>query len=274
MKYSNIISTDELHRHLEDSDWLIFDCRFELSKPMAGEQAYGKAHIPRAQYVHLDRDLAAAPNGKNGRHPLPDPEIFRQKLGSWGIDSSKQVVAYDDGSAVYASRFWWMLRWMGHEAAAVLDGGFNKWLEEDRPVTAKVPTISPTQFSGQAHHALYKDLHWLKAHLDQPGLMVLDARNHDRFNGIGETFDPVGGHIPGALNRFFARNFDEQGCFKPADELREEFQKILGDTPPEQVIHTCGSGVSACNNLLAMEVAGLKGSLLYPGSWSEWCVNP
>lgn len=274
MKYTNIISTDELARHLEESGWLIFDCRFELSKPMAGEQAYAKAHIPGAQYVHLDRDLAAPPNGKNGRHPLPDPEHFRQKLESWGIDSNKQVVAYDDGSAVYASRFWWMLRWMGHEAAAVLDGGFNKWLEEDRPVTAKIPAIPPTQFSGQAQNDLRKDLHWLKAHLGQAGVMVLDARSHDRFNGIGETLDPVGGHIPGALNRFFARNLDEQGCFKPAEELREEFQKLLGDTPPEQVIHSCGSGVSACNNLLAMEIAGLKGSLLYPGSWSEWCVNP
>ncbi len=273
MPYSNIISTADTAQNLNNPDWLIFDCRFELSDPAAGEHAYFREHLPGAQYAHLENDLSGPTTGKNGRHPLPDSEIFIKQLGLWGIDSTKQIIAYDDGSAIYAARFWWMLRWMGHISVAVLDGGFKKWMKEKRPITAELPQVPPAQFSGKVQSEHSKDLQWLKAHLKDPGVKVLDARSRDRFEGIGETLDPVGGHIPGAVNRFFRHNFDEEGCFKSPQELQEEFHQFLGELGPNQLVHTCGSGVSACNNLLAMEIAGLTGSVLYPGSWSEWCAN-
>lgn len=273
MHYSNIISTADTAQNLDNPDWLFFDCRFELSEPVAGEYMYKREHLPGAQYAHLEKDLSGPVTRKNGRHPLPDPTLFAKQLGLWGIDSNKQVVAYDDGLAIYAARFWWLLRWMGHNRVAVMDGGFKKWLKEKRPITAERPVVQPTEFTGGPRPEQQRDLAWLQAHINEPQLKILDARSLDRFNGIGETFDPVGGHIPGAENRFFRRNFDEEGCFKSPQDLQEEYQAILGEHKPNQVVHTCGSGVSACNNLLAMEVAGLSGSVLYPGSWSEWCAN-
>ena len=174
---------------------------------------------------------------------------------------------------VYAARLWWMLRWLGHENVAVLDGGYAKWTQEARPVTSVVPQPAPARFAGQPR-AISADADDVMGSLGQPGRILIDARSPDRYRGENETLDPVGGRIPGSLNRFFRDNLDANACFKPAANLRQAFATLLGNTPPDAVVHSCGSGVSACHNLLAMEIAGLRGSRLYPGSWSEWCSDP
>lgn len=273
MAHTTLVSTAELAAHLEDATWVVFDCRHDLANPGAGAQEYATSHIPGARFLHLDRDLAAAPSGKNGRHPLPDAQAFMQTLGAAGVDSGKQVVAYDAKIGVYAARLWWMLRWLGHENVAVLDGGYAKWTDEGRAVSTAPPRAAATRFAGQPR-ALCVDADELMRSLGQPGRILVDARSPDRFRGENETLDPVGGRIRGSLNRFFRDNLDAGACFKPAADLRRAFAGLLGATPPEAVVHTCGSGVSACHNLLAMEIAGLPGSKLYPGSWSEWCSHP
>jgi len=269
MAYTTLVSTAELAAHLDDPAWVVIDCRHDISKPEVGEQEYAAAHIPGARFLHLDRDLSAPRNGKNGRHPLPDREAFMRTLGAAGIDSSKQVVAYDAKLGVYPSRLWWMLRWLGHDRVAVLEGGFAKWTQEQRAVSDKLPAVKTTHFSGTPR-ALAVDANELLGIIGQPGRAIIDARSPDRFRGENETLDPVGGRIRGSINRFYRDNLDRSGCFKPAAELRQAFAALLGALPPEAVVHSCGSGVSACHNVLAMEIAGLHGSKLYPGSWSEW----
>ena len=273
MAHTTLISTAELAAHLDDRTWTVFDCRHDLAQPDAGAQAYATAHIPGARFLHLDRDLSAPATGKNGRHPLPDAQAFMRILGAAGVDSTKQVIAYDAQTGVYAARLWWMLRWLGHENVAVLDGGYAKWTHEGRPVTGAVPQPVPARFSGQPR-AMSVNADDVLRSIGQPGRILIDARSADRYRGENETLDPVGGRIPGSLNRFFRDNLDAGGCFKPAADLRQAFAALLGKTRPDAVVHSCGSGVSACHNLLAMEIAGLPGSRLYPGSWSEWCSDP
>ncbi|MBE0613871.1 MAG: sulfurtransferase [Burkholderiales bacterium] len=273
MAYTTLISTEELAAHLDDPTWVTIDCRHDLAKPDSGAQEYTKAHIPGARFLHLDRDLSAPPNGKNGRHPLPDPQVFMRTLAAVGIDSGKQVVAYDVKTGVYPSRLWWMLRWLGHENVAVLDGGYAKWIAEGRPVTGDAPKPQPASFTGQPR-AMWVDAGEVLKSIGRPGRVLIDARSADRFRGENETLDPVGGRIRGSINRYFRDNVDARGCFKPAAELHAVFAALLGDTAPDAVVHYCGSGVTACHNLLAMEIAGLHGSRLYPGSWSEWSSDP
>jgi thiosulfate/3-mercaptopyruvate sulfurtransferase len=273
MPHTTLVSTAELAAHLSDPAWLVFDCRHDLAKPESGAQEYASAHIPGARFMHLDRDLAAPATGRNGRHPLPDPQVFARTLAAAGMDANKQVVAYDAQTGVYAARLWWMLRWLGHENVAVLDGGYAKWTKEARPVSAVVPQPAPAHFSGQPH-AVPVRAEELLGSLGSPGRVLIDARSPDRFRGENEILDPVGGRIPGSINRFFRDNLDAAGCFKPAAELHQAFSGLMGKLPPQAVVHSCGSGVSACHNLLAMEIAGLSGSRLYPGSWSEWCSDP
>ncbi len=273
MPHTTLVSTAELAAHLDDPAWVVFDCRHDLAKPDSGAQDYAASHIPGARFLHLDRDLSAPATGKNGRHPLPDPQAFMRTLGAAGVDARTQVVAYDAQVGVYPARLWWMLRWLGHENVAVLDGGYAKWTQEGRSVTSAAPRLAPAQFSGQPR-AISVDADYVLRSIGQPGRMLIDARGPDRFRGENETLDPVGGRIRGALNRFFRDNLDANGCFKPAQDLRQGFAALLGNTPPEAVVHSCGSGVSACHNVLAMEIAGLPGSRLYPGSWSEWCSDP
>lgn len=273
MPHTTLVSTTELAAHLDDPDWVILDCRHDLAQPDSGTQEYAKSHIPGARFMHVDRDLAAPPDGKNGRHALPDAQAFMRALGAAGADSGRQIVAYDAKFGVYASRLWWMLRWLGHDGVAVLDGGFSKWTRESRPVTDAVPPPASARFSGRPRAASV-DADEVRRGLGQPGRVIIDARSPDRFRGENETLDPLGGRIPGSVNRFYRDNLDASGCFKPADELRRAFSPLLGTLPPQAVVHSCGSGVSACHNLLAMEIAQLSGSRLYPGSWSEWCSDP
>jgi thiosulfate/3-mercaptopyruvate sulfurtransferase len=272
MTYRTLIQVDELKQHLADPAFVIFDCRHDLMKPEAGAQAYAQSHIPGARFAHSDHDLSGPKTGKTGRHPLPDPARFSAWLGANGVDASKQVVAYDHAGGASATRLWWMLRWLGHDDVAVLDGGWEAWGKAGAPVTADPPAVTPTRFTGRARDVSV-DVHHVLSHLDTPGMLIVDARSPERYRGETEPIDPVAGRIPGALNRLYKDNLASDGRFKSPQELRAAFQALLRDRRPEEVVHQCGSGVSACHNILAMEIAGLTGSRLYPGSWSEWCAD-
>lgn len=272
MSHTTLVSSAVLADHLIDPGWRVFDCRHQLSDPAAGRRAYAHAHLPGAFFLHLDQDLSGPMNGRNGRHPLPDPQLLADKLGAAGVTMDTQVVAYDDAGGAFASRLWWLLRWLGHDRVAVLDGGIDRWRTEGRPLATDIPSSPPVVLEVDLRDVLTSSDAVL-ASLGQSSFCLIDARSPDRFRGENETLDPVGGHIPGALNRFFRDNLDADGCFRPAGELRREFLALLAGRSPAQVVMSCGSGVTACHNLLAMEVAGLPGARLYAGSWSEWCSD-
>jgi thiosulfate/3-mercaptopyruvate sulfurtransferase len=274
MPYTTLISITDLAAHLDDADWVVCDCRHDLADTEAGRRAYMQSHIPGARFVHLDEDLSATKTGKNGRHPLPDPEKVARRFGDLGMDNTKQVVAYDASGGPYAARLWWMLRWLGHDAVAVLDGGWNAWLKASRSTTKEIPTIEAVRFVPHIRPASAVDAKTIAGRLGKPEPLLLDARIPSRYRGENETLDPVAGHIPGAVNRPWQLNLDTEGRFKTAAELKKELAETLAGRAPDRVTHYCGSGVTACHNLLAMEVAGFQGSLLYPGSWSEWCSDP
>ncbi|RVT52085.1 sulfurtransferase [Rubrivivax albus] len=272
--YRTLIDVEALAARLAASaPTVVLDCRFDLADPSAGEAAYEAKHLPGARYVHLDRDLSGLKTGRNGRHPLPERVALAAWAGRMGIAPGVQVVAYDDQGGPYAARCWWLLRWLGHEAVAVLDGGFSAWraagqaFEDDEPA----PLTGTSPYPAAAKPAMPTvDADALQSALGR--VRLVDARNGARFRGETEPLDPVAGHIPGATLRFFQDNLVPGGRFKPAEQLRAEFDAWA--TPTDRVVHQCGSGVTACHNLLAMTHAGLEGSALYPGSWSEWCADP
>jgi thiosulfate/3-mercaptopyruvate sulfurtransferase len=271
--YAALIGALDLAGHMHDPDWVIFDCRFDLADPDFGYEAYQRGHLPGAFHLDLDADLSGPRTGTNGRHPLPDPAQLAARLAECGVGNHTQVVAYDDASGMYAARLWWLLRWLGHHRVAVLDGGLQAWCKAAQPLTTEIPQARPATYS-IALRPLRVDATHVAAHLGQANMILIDARSPDRFRGENEVLDPVGGHIPGAVNRFFRDNLDGEGCFKQASVLREEFGQLLRGHNPHEIVHHCGSGVTACHNLLAMEAAGLSGSRLYAGSWSEWCADP
>jgi thiosulfate/3-mercaptopyruvate sulfurtransferase len=271
--FTTLVSIAELAAHRDDPRWMVFDCRHDLVDTAAGARAYAQSHIPGAHFINLDKDLSGAKSGRNGRHPLPDAAQFCARLAALGLCKNMQVVAYDASGGPYAARLWWMLRWVGHDSVAVLDGGWNAWLKAGHPVATEAPATTRGDFSG-APRAITVDAAFIEAHLGDARTRVIDARSPDRFRGENETLDPIGGHIPGASSRFFQNNLGADGCFKPADVLKQEFSALLGAAMPGQVVHQCGSGVTACHNHLAMEIAGLAGSRVYPGSWSDWCSDP
>lgn len=274
MRFSTVVSTDLLAQHLDDPDWIIFDCRFTLSNTGAGAAAYRQGHIPGARYVHLDDDMSSVVTPTSGRHPLPDVKLFSEKLSRWGVDSSKQVVVYDDSFGSMAVKMWWLLRWLGHDQVALLDGGLPKWLKEKRPVTTALPQIIPEKFVVQLHKEMQASVAEVEQARQERCRLVIDARPEQRFAGEREPLDRVAGHIPGAINWVFEENLDFDGTYLSADELREAYLNLLNGVKPEHVIHTCGSGVTACHNMLAMEIAGLPSGKLFAGSWSEWITDP
>lgn len=275
MAFTTLIDPETLQRHLEHPDWVVVDCRFSLSDPAYGCRAYREAHIPGAVYAHLDEDLSGPiVPGRTGRHPLPDPDWLAQKLGAWGIDNRTQVVAYDDAGGAFAARLWWLLGWLGHDAVAVLDGGWSRWVREGRPVRGGIETRPRRTFVPRIRPERVVSADEVLQHLHDPAWRLLDARAPARYRGEQEPIDPVAGHIPGAVNAPFAENLTPDGTFRPPDELRQRFEALLGDVPPERVICYCGSGVTAVHNLLAMAHAGLPGARLYAGSWSEWITDP
>jgi thiosulfate/3-mercaptopyruvate sulfurtransferase len=268
--FTTLVGVEELAKNLDAPQWIVFDCRHDLADYNHGRRAYEEAHIPGARFVHLDEDLSGTKTGLNGRHPLPHPRTLALRMGALGVDNTKQVVAYDGSGGYYAARLWWMLRWIGHTRVAVLDGGWSAWSAAGLPVESAAPRPVPSAYTLRANAAPTVNAAFVASHLGDESALIVDARSPDRFRGENETLDPVAGHIPGALNRFFQLNLETDGRFKQPDALRAEFVQLLGERDPAVVVHQCGSGVTACHNLLAMEHAGLSGSRLYPGSWSEW----
>ncbi len=275
-----LIQPDALRDRLARPGCLVFDVRHDLADHQAGRRAYEAGHVPGALFLDHETQLCALKTGRNGRHPLPDRADFAALMRAQGLTARTEVVVYDAGNAMFAAHLWWMLRWLGHDAVSVLDGGWAAWqaaggaaetgvrapsLSEAQAIQGLTPAGKPTMPVVDARAVL--------ANLDEPRFTVLDARAPERFSGAVEPMDPVGGHIPGALNRPFARNLAEDGRFKPAGELRAEFESQLGHRLDHGIVHQCGSGITACHNLFAMELAGLRGSALYPGSWSEWCAD-
>ena len=274
--HTTLIGAAELSQHLTDDNWVILDCRHDLMNPNAGRDGFAIGHIQNAQFANVDSDLSGAKVGADGkfrgRHPLPERAALIDTLRGWGINDDTQVVAYDAHGGMFAARLWWLLRWVGHPAVAVLDGGLAAWQSQGLPmVTAEAPRARGG-ISERVSLTATVSVDDVVANLGTQARTVVDARAADRYRGENETIDPVGGHIPGAKNRFFKDNLNADGRFKDAAQLKEEFAPLFASAP--QAIMQCGSGVTACHNLLALEVAGLSGAALYPGSWSEWCADP
>ncbi|HEX4598758.1 MAG TPA: sulfurtransferase [Burkholderiaceae bacterium] len=272
--YNSVVDADTLRQNLGSPAWRVIDCRYDLLRPEAGEQAYAEAHIAGAVFAHLERDLSSPKRPDSGRHPLPDPDRLAEAFRCWGIDRDTQIVAYDAHAGQYAGRLWWLARWLGHDKVALLDGGWQAARQaglatqagEPKPPRGRFERTNPRQQAVEvaAVEAARTDPHWL----------VVDARAPDRYAGQNETIDPVGGHIPGAINRFWQANLQPDGRFKSPAQLRAEFAALFGAREPAQVIMQCGSGVTACHHLVALQRAGIPGALLYPGSWSEWISDP
>jgi thiosulfate/3-mercaptopyruvate sulfurtransferase len=281
--FSTLISAEQLANFAPSSaaPLMIFDCTFDLMKPELGQQQFDEAHIPGAIYVNLDKhlssknDLAAA---SGGRHPLPSRETFAAWLSSIGFTNAHQAVVYDRNGVNYCGRLWWMLKWVGHEAVAVLDGGLQAWQAAGNPIETSKTTskskITPSNYTLASELVALTAINTVANNLNKPSQTVLDARGAPRFRGEVEPLDPVAGHIPGALNRPFTENIGTDGKFKPAEVLKAEFAKLLAGRDPSTVVHHCGSGVSAVPNVLAMQIAGFGTTGLFAGSWSEWCSDP
>ena len=273
--YKTLISAANLRPNAHHPNWVIVDCRHDLMDPGAGLAAYAAGHIDGARFANLDRDLSepkqAASDAFKGRHPLPETDALVATLRRWGISENTQVVAYDAHGGMYAARLWWLLRSIGHDSVAVLDGGLAAWQAEGQILTTAEPAPTPGNISVKASLTSSVDAEEILANLTSQCRIVIDARAPDRFRGENETIDPVGGHIPGAKNRFFKDNLQADGRFKSGHQLQEEFDALI--SAPQAAVMQCGSGVTACHNLLAMEIAGLHGAALYPGSWSEWCAD-
>ncbi|MBL9216130.1 MAG: sulfurtransferase [Opitutaceae bacterium] len=270
-----LISTETLGRHLGDPGWVVFDCRHDLFDAGKGERAYGEGHVPGAVFVPVETVLSGPKLGRNGRHPLPRWEDFAEFLNRQGVTMASQVVAYDDAGGQYAARFWWLARTLGHPRTAVLDGGWPKWTAEGRAVATSAPPARPRgDMAARPDAARWAEVAEVQGNLATRAALVIDARAPERFRGETEPIDPVAGHIPGAVNHFFKHNLNPDLTMRSPAELRPAFEALLGGRRPEAVLHQCGSGVTACLNLLAMERAGLTGSRLYVGSWSEWIADP
>ncbi len=271
--FDTLISTEELAARLGEPGLVVCDVRHDLARPDTwGDAQYHAGHIPGAVFVHVDRDLSGATSGTNGRHPLPSPETAAATFGRLGIGPGTHVVVYDQGPGMYAARMWWMLRWLGFDAVAVLDGGYAKWSAEGRPLATDATRLAAAPFAIDRVTPTVNATGVL-ASLPRQTLVLIDARAPERYRGDIEPLDPVAGHIPGARNRPYTLNLDADGTFKHPAFLRAEFEALLDGIKPDLVVHQCGSGITACHNLLAMELAGLSGTRLYPGSWSEWSAD-
>lgn len=273
MPHTTLVPTGTLAANL-DQGWAIIDCRYDLKDEAWGRAQYAAGHIPGAVYASLSHDMSAMTDTRGGRHPLPAATAMTETFSRLGIGPGTQVVLYDQDNGMYASRLWWMLRYMGHDAAAVLDGGWAKWTREGRAVQRGEQAPVPARFEGRPREGMRLGVADVERQLGDPDVLLVDARAPERFEGRHETIDRAAGHIPGARNHFFKTNVAGDGTMLPPEQLREQFGALLGGAAPSQVVMYCGSGVTACQNLLAMEHAGLAGARLYPGSWSEWSADP
>ena len=268
-----LVSTTQLSRHLADPQWHIFDCRYDLMDTAKGERLYREGHIPGAHLANLDTDLAGEKSGSNGRHPLPSPAAFIGFLARHGVAETAQIVAYDDVGGQFAARLWWLARWVGLKNVVLLDGGISKWIADGHALARDVPVPRAAALRGQADPLMMVSADEVRARLqDRAAMALIDARAPERFRGDVEPIDKIAGHIPGAVNRFYKENLNADLTLKSAAELRAAYTALQGGAA--EVVHQCGSGVTACANIFAMEFAGLTGAKLYPGSWSEWIADP
>jgi thiosulfate/3-mercaptopyruvate sulfurtransferase len=274
MPFTTLIDAPTLSRQLERADVMSFDCRFDLGDPAWGENEFVAAHLPGAQYAHLDRNLSGPMRADSGRHPLPDPQRFAAWLATKGVDEHCQLIAYDQGNGAYAARFWWLARWVGLRAVAVLDGGIAAWRAAGLPLESAVRERTPRRFTPTVDDPAWITSEAVAALHGRPGHLLVDARGAERFAGRNETLDPVAGHVPGARNLPFLGNLGADGKFLDSETLRRRWGTMLGSLPPSALVAMCGSGVTACHNLLALEHAGFSGARLYAGSWSEWIRDP
>ena len=277
MPFNTLIDADSLRGLLGQPQLAVIDCRFDLMNPAAGHEAYVKGHIPGAHYADLNRDLSSPVTAHTGRHPLPPPDVFAARLGELGVGDDTQVVAYDDANSSMAARLWWMLRWLGHEAVAVLDGGFKAWVAAGGAVEsgeAAARTTRAARFTPRVDLRAVLSTADLERALQAGTHLLVDARAAERFAGLVEPIDPVAGHVPGAVNHPFTANLGADGRFLPAAELERRWRERLAGKNPQAVIAMCGSGVTACHHLLSLETAGIPGGRLYAGSWSEWIRDP
>jgi thiosulfate/3-mercaptopyruvate sulfurtransferase len=274
LPYNSVVDADALRPNLGSPAWRVIDCRYDLLRPEAGQQQYAEAHIAGAVYAHLERDLSSHKTPTSGRHPLPDPDRLAETFRRWGIDPDTQIVAYDANGGQYAGRLWWLARWLGHDRVALLDGGWQAALKAGLTTEAGESKPRRGRFERSNSRQQAVEVGAVDAARTDPDWLVIDARAPDRYAGQNETIDPVAGHIPGAVNRFWQSNLQPDGRFKSPAQLRAEFAALFGVRDPAHVILQCGSGVTACHHLVALQRAGIPGALLYPGSWSEWISDP
>jgi thiosulfate/3-mercaptopyruvate sulfurtransferase len=274
MPYTTIVDTSTLTAHLHDPDWAIVDCRLDLGQPAWGAAEYERAHVPGAVFADMARDLAGPKTGTNGRHPLPDPTVLAGTLGRLGIGPGVQVVVYDQDLGMYAARLWWMLHWLGHTNVAVLDGGWARWIADARPTAGGIESRPIRVFTGSPRSGMTATTADVALLMHDAGARLVDARAPERYRGEVEPIDRIGGHIPGAVNHCYKTNAGPDGRMRSPEELAALWRQTLGGTKPERVVCYCGSGITACHDLLALEHAGLRGAKLYPGSWSEWSSDP
>lgn len=271
---STLVSAEQLRAWPRQRPLVLVDCRFDLADPGAGEHAYARGHLPGALYAHLGRDLSGPVTARSGRHPLPDATELAHRLGRWGMGHDVQLVAYDAGNGAYAARLWWLVRWLGHNAAAVLDGGLRAWIAAGGDLVTEVPRPSARRFVARCDDTRWVDSTTVRATLCAARNVIIDARAPERYAGLVEPIDPVAGHVPGALSAPFAANLGADGRFLPPAALAARYESLLAGRPARDLIAMCGSGVTACHDLLALEIAGLTGARLYAGSWSEWIRDP
>ena len=269
-----LVTTDQLAARLGDPSWVIFDCRHDLTDFSRGERLYREGHIAGAHFAAVESDLSGAKTGTNGRHPLPLPAMFMEFLAAHGVSNESTIVGYDDAGGLYAARLWWMASWVGLDRIALLDGGLTKWLAEGRTLSQEIPPVERAPLAGHADASRVWSAADVLRRLQDPAVAIIDARGAERYRGEAEPIDLLAGHIPGALNRFYKTNLNADLTFRAPTEIQQEFKSLIGDRPVENVVHQCGSGITACANLFAMEYAGLHGSKLYNGSWSEWIADP
>jgi len=273
MSYKTIISADNLMKNLNNEDFIIFDCRCDISDSSYGIDAYNEGHIENAIFVDIDHDLASEKTASSGRHPLPDPQLLSEKLSQWGMTNNKQAIVYDDAGGAFAGRMWWILKWLGHNNVAVLDGALGAWMSNGGKLSTN-PTIFEREIFhpsiNDEMHVSIKDVEDAQYKMSK---LIIDARSKERYLGIKDEVDPVAGHIPGAISHPLGQNLDKNGHFKSPEELRHIFNKLVGDTSSSDIISMCGSGITACHNILALEISGIKGVSLFVGSWSEWITD-
>ena len=274
MEYKTIISAAQLADIAANDNVRVFDCRFNLKDPQGGLKKYQEGHIPGAQFANMDTQLSSAMTETSGRHPLPDAETFLEQLRNWGVGNATQVIAYDDMSGAFAARLWWLMRWLGHKNVAVLDGGIQQWTENGHALSQDSSQYPRSDFSGQPNMDWVLDIETVRKELDAENITLIDARTADRYTGKDQKTDPVPGHVPGANNLPFGGNLNKQGMFESSSVIKNRFDNLIQTQPIDRVVNMCGSGVTACHNLLAMEIAGFEPTKLFVGSWSQWIRDP